>query len=167
MTQPDLLQESNLDAVEVRHSEVHGYGAFLTRSLPRGRAIGAYEGRRYRPGEAADKDWDHGLTYVFGLSDGSLIDAGDGGNATRHINHSCTPNCVAYEVEGADGEPNVVIVTKQRIRAGDELFLDYSLDVGAADPADYACHCGATQCRGTMVGAATVAQPAAMSAGAH
>lgn len=151
---PDLTLASTLDCVEVRHSQVHGHGAFATRSVPRGREIGAYAGRRYQPGEAAEKDWDHELTYVFGLSDGSLIDAGDGGNATRHINHSCAPNCVAYEVADEQGVTQVVIQAKRRIRAGEELFLDYALDVGGAAPQDYPCHCGVDECRGTMVAVA-------------
>jgi SET domain-containing protein len=36
-----------------------------------------------------------GVTYLFALSDGATIDGSDGGNATRYINHSCRPNCVA------------------------------------------------------------------------
>src|SRR5688500_14111701 len=84
-----------VDAVEVRCSPVHGNGVFAVRSLPPGLVVGTYEGRRYAPSEAHDMPSDAALTYVFGLSDGTLIDGSDGGNATRHINHSCEPNCLA------------------------------------------------------------------------
>jgi SET domain-containing protein len=144
----DILQDT--DAIEVRSSTVHGQGAFATRPLQRGRAIGHYGGRRYGPGEVGERDWDNGLTYVFGLSDGSIIDGSDGGNATRHLNHSCAPNCVAFEVDADDGTPQVVIEARRRIRVGEELFIDYALDIGDADPADFPCRCGAPQCRGTM-----------------
>jgi SET domain-containing protein len=138
---------------EVRDSAVHGLGAFATRPLRRGQRLGTYEGRRYAPGEVPADDWDNALTYVFALSDGSVIDARDGGNGTRHLNHSCAPNCAAYEITDDDGVPQIVIEAKRRIRAGDELFIDYSLDIGEVDPADYACRCGAARCRGTMAGA--------------
>jgi SET domain-containing protein len=136
--------------IEVRESSVHGLGAFATQPLRRGQEIGVYLGRRYAPGEVAEHDWDNTLTYVFGLSDGSIIDGGDGGNATRHLNHSCAPNCQAYEVERDDGSLRVVIEAKRRVRAGAELFIDYALDIGGDDPADFPCHCGAAKCRGTM-----------------
>jgi len=142
--------ETTEETIEVRHSTVHGQGAFATRPLPRGRPIGTYGGRRYAPGEVGGRDWNNGLTYVFGLSDGSIIDGSDGGNATRHLNHSCAPNCVAFEIENDDGGAEVVIEARRRIRAGEELFIDYALDIGEDDPQEYPCRCGAPKCRGTM-----------------
>jgi uncharacterized protein len=154
----DLMKPRNppaamteLATIEVRDSEVHGLGAFARHGLQRGRELGPYTGRRYTAGEMAERDWDNELTYVFGLSDGSLIDGSEGGNATRHINHSCQPNCQAYEVtDDDDGQLRVVIEAKRRIRAGEELFIDYALDIGDDDPADFPCRCGAKACRGTM-----------------
>jgi len=137
--------------VEVRPSGVHGHGAFALRSLQPGQIIGTYHGRRYAASESAARDWDQALTYVFALSDGTIIDGSEGGNATRHINHSCAPNCAAYEVEDEDGRPQIVIEARRRIRAGEELFIDYALDVGDNDPGEYPCRCGAGRCRGTMV----------------
>ncbi len=148
--QPAATPLPALDAVEVRHSTIHGLGAFARRGLQRGHEIGVYVGRRYAPGETPDHDWDNSLTYVFALSDGSIIDGGEGGNATRHLNHSCQPNCKAYEVTDDDGELRVVIEARRRIRAGEELFIDYALDIGDEDPADYPCACGAPRCRATM-----------------
>ncbi len=137
--------------IAVRHSGIHGLGVFATARLAAGMLIGDYEGRRYSANEAATRDWDHALTYVFGVSDGSLIDGAEGGNATRHINHSCMPNCVAYEVPGADGMLRIEIEALKAIAAGAELLLDYSLNVEQALPQDYPCHCGARQCRGTLI----------------
>ena len=136
--------------LEVRRSAVHGDGAFATRGLPRGRQVGVYAGRRYAPGELLDQLWDNALTYLFGLSDGHCIDGRDGGNATRHINHSCAPNCAAVEVTAEDGTLDVVIQTLRRVRAGEELFLDYALDIGDQSPEAYPCRCGSRRCRGTM-----------------
>ena len=61
--------------IRTGRSSVHGEGAFATRDLAEGERIGVYEGRRYSPREVERRDWDHGLTYVVGLTDGSVIDA--------------------------------------------------------------------------------------------
>src|SRR5438105_3572050 len=132
---------------------VHGHGVFATRVIPAGLVIGRYTGRRYGPSQVQEHDWDHDVTHVFGLSDGSVIDGADGGNATRYINHSCAPNCVAYEIEDAAGELQDEIEALRRIARGAELFLDYGLDVGEADPLEYPCRCGVRRCRGTLASA--------------
>ena len=148
--------------VEVRRSPVHGLGVFARRDIGAGRVIGHYGGRRYQAGgsgESAAAQARHaraqarGLTYVFALSDGSLIDGAQGGNATRHINHSCAPNCVAWETLDEAGAPQIDIEALRHIPAGSELFIDYDLDPGQHDPAAYACRCGAPLCRGSMLGA--------------
>ncbi|HJV59950.1 MAG TPA: SET domain-containing protein-lysine N-methyltransferase [Albitalea sp.] len=141
---------ATLDELLVRDSHVHGLGAFARCGMPPAHCVGRYEGRRLRPGDALAEPVDATFTYLFGLSDGSLIDGGDGGNATRHINHSCTPNCQACEEADEDGVLHIVIRTRRRIRAGEELFIDYRLDVGDADPGDYPCRCGSPRCRGTL-----------------
>lgn len=137
--------------IDIRHSGIHGLGAFAAARLEAGQRIGRYDGRRYE--DEGGRDWDHALTYVFGLSDGSFIDGSEGGNATRHLNHSCEPNCVAYEIEDDEGTPQIVIEALRAIEPGEELFIDYALDVGDdADPGQYPCRCGAPRCRGTMLG---------------
>jgi SET domain-containing protein len=143
---------SSLANVEVRHSSVHGHGVFAARELPPGTLVGVYAGRRYAAHETCAMAWDDGLTYLFGLSDGTLIDGAQGGNATRHLNHACEPNCEAVEEYADDGQLTVRIETIKSIRAGEELFLDYALDIDAGDdPADYPCRCGLARCRGTLV----------------
>jgi SET domain-containing protein len=145
---PCLLEAC--DDLDLRPSAVHGLGAFARRGVPSGHTVGIYEGRRYRPGEGRGPVEQPDLTYVFGLSDGTLIDGADGGNATRHINHSCEPNCQASERTDEDGVLYIEIRTRRRVRAGEELFIDYRLDIGDADPAAFPCRCGSPRCRGTM-----------------
>jgi SET domain-containing protein len=149
----DELIDTTFGELEVRASPVHGRGAFALRGMPPGHFVGVYEGRRLAPGTETGGGRDHGITYLFGLSDGTLIDGADGGNATRHINHSCEPNCQACEETDDDGVLNIVIRTRRRIRAGEELFIDYRLDVGDNDPEDFPCRCGAPTCRGTLASA--------------
>ena len=139
----------NAQAVEVRQSTVHGHGVFAVRTLRAGQEVAPYTGLRYAPDEAHDS-WDDQLTYLFGLSDGSMIDGAQGGNATRHINHACEPNVEAIESYDAAGELIVTIHAIRAIRAGEELFLDYALDVYGEDPACYPCRCGTAGCRGSL-----------------
>ncbi len=153
MPQPTLSACAPLPLVEVRQSDIHGLGVFALVALPKGSTLGHYDGKRYSARQIAKVDWNEKLTYLFGLSDGSTIDGGQGGNATRHLNHACAPNCEAVEEEDARGKLLVRIVTLKRVRAGEELFIDYCLTADAsAQPDDYACHCGARTCRGTMLG---------------
>lgn len=140
---------TSLETVEVRQSGVHGHGVFAARALRARQKIGTYTGRRYAPDEA-HASWDDQLTYLFGLSDGSMIDGAQGGNATRHINHACEPNVEATEEFDDAGRLVVIIRTTRRIRRGEELFLDYALDVGEEDPTEYPCRCGTPRCRGTL-----------------
>jgi uncharacterized protein len=148
----DSVMMQPLEGVEVRRSGVHGHGVFVTRALKPGEEIGCYAGRRYAP-DQVEGTWDDRLTYLFGLSDGSMIDGAQGGNATRHLNHACEPNVEAIEEYDASDQLMVVICATQHVAAGAELFLDYALEVDGDDPADYPCACGSKQCRGTLVAA--------------
>lgn len=142
-----------LEGVEVRRSEIHGQGVFALRDFRVGEEIGLYAGRRYGPDEY-HVGWDDKLTYLFGLSDGSIIDGAQGGNATRHVNHACTPNVEAVERYAPNDELELVVCAIRRIRSGEELFLDYALVIDGDDAADYPCACGTGACRGTMAASA-------------
>ncbi len=142
---------SSLELAEVCRSPIHGLGVFARNDLPAGTVIGRYAGRRYTAEQIPQRDWNRRLTYVFGLSDGSVIDGAQGGNATRHLNHCCEPNCQAVEFEEG-GRLAVWIETLRDIRHGEELFIDYALQIAEDDdPSEHLCHCGAPACRGTMV----------------
>jgi SET domain-containing protein len=153
------LMASPTPTLHIAPSGIHGLGAFVTTDLPAGALLGTYDGRRFTPEQLLERDWDHQVTYLFSMSNGNTIDGGRGGNATRHINHSCLPNCEAAEEFGARGRLVVRIYTLVPLRAGEEAFLDYGLIIDEADsPADYPCCCGAPGCRGTMVATAPAAE---------
>ena len=90
-------------------------------------------------------------TFLFGLSDGRVIDGGRGGNGARWLNHACTANCDAVEEGG-----RVYIEAIRNIAPGEELFINYALEVPSKTKSlsDYACRCGTRRCRGTMLGLA-------------
>ena len=138
----------------VRASGVHGRGVYATAPLAAGDRLIEYVGEII--------SWDEALrrhphdpeqpnhTFYFHIDDGRVIDALHGGNDSRWINHSCEPNCEAEEKKG-----RVFIKALRDIAAGEELFYDYGLVLEgrhtAKIKAEYACHCGHAECRGTML----------------
>ena len=108
-------------SIEVRSSPVHGRGVYAIRDLPRGTSIGRYEGQRFTDEQLLSVDWQSrhgGKTYLFGLSDGTTIDGARGGNATRFVNHCCSPNCQVVEEAGEDGRLHLRMFTTEAIAAG-------------------------------------------------
>ena len=136
-----------------RHSRIHGTGVFATRRIRPGRTLIAYLGEILTEAEvdaryADEADDPH--TFLFDCGGGRYVDASVGGNDARFINHSCDPNC---ETELSDGV--IWIRAIRNIQPGAELTYDYSLGIerGASRSrrSRYACRCGATKCRGTML----------------
>ena len=140
----------------VRHSAIHGRGVFASRKIKKHKTIIEYRGERTTWDEANERpasDPDNPYhTFLFGLDDGRVIDAGVGGNAARWINHSCKPNCETEE----DKKGRVFIKARRKIAQGEELTYDYQLTydgkMGKKMRAAYDCRCGAKRCRGTMLG---------------
>jgi uncharacterized protein len=142
--------------IVVKNSRIHGRGVYAARRLKAGERIIEYKGERISWKEAdrrpaSDPDDPH-HTFYFSLSDGkTVIDANVGGNAARWINHSCAPNCETEETD--DGR--VFVQAVRDIRTGEELNYDYSLMIDERiTPTlkrNYACRCGAKDCRGTML----------------
>lgn len=91
-----------------------------------------------------------GHTFLFGLSDGRVIDGSRGGNSARWLNHACTPNCETIEDEG-----RIFIYTLRPIDLGEELFIDYLLAIDDTEDeearAQYACRCDSAECRLSML----------------
>ncbi|REG45542.1 hypothetical protein B0G80_9150 [Paraburkholderia sp. BL6669N2] len=139
--------------ISVRRSSVHGRGVFALRLLCAGERILAYKGTvmsRKRAMSRHRRFGKEGHTYLFGLSDGRVIDGALGGNSARWLNHACVANCEAVEDDG-----RVYIQAVSNIPPGEELFIAYGLTTegraSAAVRAQYACHCGHRRCRGTML----------------
>jgi SET domain-containing protein len=114
-----------------------------------GERISDEEAARRHPADPADPHH----TFYFSLEGGGVIDARHKGNSARWINHACAPsgpNCEAAEVKG-----RVFIHALRDIEPGEELFYDYHLTIDERlTPKlkrDYACRCGATSCRGTLL----------------
>jgi SET domain-containing protein len=139
---------------EIRPSPVHGMGAFATRAIAAGTRLVEYTGQRLTPAEAEQRYPDvPGVahhTYLFAIDDDIVVDAAVGGNEARYINHSCDPNCDAV----VDDE-SIWIETIRDVKPGEELAYDYAFRLAErhtpAAKRRYPCHCGAANCRGTIL----------------
>jgi SET domain-containing protein len=139
---------------EVRHSRIHGYGVFALRRIRKGTTVIEYLGERVTQARAdaryAGKDPNDGHTFLFTVDAKTVIDAGVNGNEARFVNHACDPNCQAI-----DTDKRIFIEAVRTIQPGDELAYDYQIQRDDDDPANideiFACHCGAKNCRGSML----------------
>jgi len=135
--------------IEVRESGVHGHGVYATQSIGKGTRIIEYTGQRVS-WEGAPNDENDPHTFNFGLDNGEVINPEIGGNDARWINHSCDPNCEALEEDD-----RIFICAIRDIEAGEELFYDYALEIDEPITEEskkkYACRCGSSNCRGTML----------------
>ena len=137
-----------------RRSRIHGRGVYAARRIRKGARIIEYTGDRISHDEAdrryEDRAEDDNHTFLFIVDRRTVIDAGVGGNDARFMNHSCDPNCETLIEDG-----RVFIHALRTIQAGEELAYDYQIKRERGDPPDideiYACRCGATDCRGTML----------------
>jgi len=140
----------------VRNSRIHGRGVFATRGISKGERLIEYTGERITAQEAERRypvDPVPYHTFLFEVGNGDrCIDAERRGSTAKWINHSCTPNCDAVE----DEEERVFIEAARKIRRGEELTYDYNFILEERHtPAKkklFPCHCGARNCRGTMLG---------------
>lgn len=140
--------------IQIRRSGVHGKGVFALQDLAEGEDLIEYVGEVISWAEAERRHphdpQNPNHTFYFHIDEDHVIDGLHGGNASRWINHSCAPNCEADQ-QGS----RVFIRALRTIAAGEELNFDYGLIIDERYTpklkAEYACWCGADECRGTML----------------
>ena len=139
---------------EIRKSDIQGQGAFATRRIRKGTRIVEYVGEVITV-EESDKRYDDAdmkrhHTFLFALDNGYVIDGAVNGNESAYINHSCDPNCEAVDVKG-----RIFIEAIRTIQPGEELAYDYAYEREGFEDEKwerlYVCHCGAPNCRGTIL----------------
>ena len=140
--------------IQVRRSGVHGKGVFALKPIRAGETVIEYVGEIITWKEALRRhphdpnDPHH--TFFFHVDEKRVIDAGVGGNAARWINHACSPNCEADEVDG-----RIFIKALRPLKPGEELFYDYGLIIDERYTPklkkQYECRCGSPKCRRTML----------------
>src|ERR1700682_700647 len=140
----------------VRNSGIHGRGVFAARRSRKGTRIVEYTGERISDKEA-DRRYDDTRmkrhhTFLFTLDSKTVVDGAieRGGGDASYINHSCDPNCEAV-ITGK----RIFIHALRSIDPGDELAYDYQYERTGRNDAKlekfYLCHCGAPNCRGSIM----------------
>jgi len=136
-------RRSQTSFVEVRHSPIHGTGAFAQANIPAGSRVIEYVGEKITKAESLRR-CEQNNQYIFTLDDEFDLDGNVPWNPARFINHSCAPNCEAE----LDGE-RIWILALRDIKAGEELTFNYGYDL--EDYRDHPCCCGAPECVGYIV----------------
>jgi uncharacterized protein len=147
--------------IVARRSPIHGNGVFAATALAAGSKVIEYRGKLLTHAQA-DKLYpgnaDSGHTFLFTLNERYVLDANEGGNIARWINHSCAPNCQSFLHEDPGGDKRkdrVLIETLRAIQPGEELCYDYGITLAekhtARLKAIWACRCGSPACTGTML----------------
>ena len=135
---------------EVHESKIHGRGLFAITDIAKNEIVAVKGGHVVDRKTLREK-----ITPVLGPVEIQIDDdlfiapvtEEERETSRLYSNHSCDPNL------GMRGE--ITFVAMRDIRAGEELFLDYSIHVDEADDSGaYRCACGAPVCRGTMLAAA-------------
>lgn len=149
----EVWQRGQSELCEVRGSEIHGRGVYATRDIPAEEKIIEYVGELINKDESGKRGVDqaeraelHGeaAVYIFTVSKKYDIDGNFPWNTARLINHSCEPNCEAWQTG-----KKIYIHALGDIKEGDELTFDYGFDVECYE--DHPCLCGRGGCIGYIV----------------
>lgn len=129
--------------VVVQETPRKGKGLFAVDAIKKDEQIGEYTGERISKEDADGRQGD--LVWFFMVDEETYIDAEHDACLVKYVNHSCDPNCESDVVDG-----RVFYTALRDIAPGEELTVDYALEVDEGDDDPYECHCGASNCRGTM-----------------
>jgi SET domain-containing protein len=121
--------------IERRRSKIHGWGVYATQTIPKNTRIIAYTGERISNQESLKRERryiKHGHIWCFKLTNRTVIDGAVGGNVSRYVNHSCTPNCYIEISKGV-----IWVRASKTLRKGTELTYNYNTD----GEGQIACRC--------------------------
>jgi SET domain-containing protein len=117
-----------------------GLGLFAGKPFKKREHIVTYRGPLIANAEAERMEA-RGSRYLFEINSRWTIDGSSRWNRARYVNHSCRPNAEAIERRG----PTIVYVARRRIKAGEEITVDYGRDY--FDSFIGKSHCRCVKCR--------------------
>jgi hypothetical protein len=131
--------------VQVRKSNVHGYGTFASRRFAGGEVVVVWGGTVFTGGQIERGEArEHSYGPISGgLFLGTPLD--QPAQPDARMNHSCDPNVWLL---GDDA----TIVARRDIRAGQELTIDYATFNLPGFVSQWQCNCQARICRGRATG---------------
>ena len=135
------VQEGNHVHLLLAPSVVHGYGAFVKNAVQKGQLIHEYLGETISQAEAERRGRVYDLqksSFLFNLSQTTVVDATRKGNKTKFINHASlgSKGNIQANVEVryvmARGSRHICLYARRDIAAKEELFFDYNYTEEAA-----------------------------------
>lgn len=99
---------------------------FATQPINKNKRIIHYSGEKIDNKESLKREARYikqGHIWCFKLTNRTVIDGHVGGNISRFINHSCTPNCYVQIIDGV-----IWVRAAKNIRKGEELTYHYNTD---------------------------------------
>jgi SET domain-containing protein len=128
--------------LEVRKSAIDGKGLFATARIERRTKLGELKGRIISASEAHERARGKRRLAFADLGDGTTIDASQGGNEFRCVNHSCDPNAYVRVCYG-----KLEFYALKVINPQDEITCDYG---STHHGGKLRCRCGCVNCRGYL-----------------
>jgi len=122
-------------------SKINGQGVFAALALPGRRKLGELTGQRVRLPQAWRLVERRAKIFMVELTPRAALDCTHG-NALKHLNHSCAPNCYLRIARG-----KVEVYALHDLPAGTELTVDYGV---TPHRGGMVCACGAPGCRGVL-----------------
>jgi hypothetical protein len=138
--------------IEVRPSQLHGWGSFATAPIRESEVVMVWggtlllteddiAGAKFKMWQVEGYVW---ATVGEGLYLVGLVGS-DGEDLTDYINHSCDSNLWMSDA--------VTLSARRDVELGEELTIDYCLFEGDENHAPpWACRCGSALCRGRFTG---------------
>jgi SET domain-containing protein len=121
-----MLEDRDFPAIVRRRSRVHGWGVFAAEPIKKNKRIIDYAGELIDHKESLKRETRYlkqGCIWCFTVNRRWVRDANVGGNLSRFINHSCTPNCYS-QILGT----TIWIRASRNINPGEELTYNYYTD---------------------------------------
>lgn len=125
---------------DLKRTEKKGFGVFATEGISAYTVISKIKYiRELTEDKPLDEDEKHLQDHIHYWPDGRMfiVDEPD-----TYFNHSCAPNAYIYSADR-----NYYIVSREEIKAGEEITIDYELHTTGQD-SSWECKCGAPNCRG-------------------
>ena len=135
------MQKNGL--IEIGSSPIHGTGGYALADIPTDAQIIEYVGAKIDKKES-QRQCELENPCIFFLDEQYDLDGNVDWNPARFLNHSCSPNAEAHEIDG-----RIWIVALRDIKAGEEITFNYNYDL--EDYREHPCRCGALNCVGYIV----------------
>lgn len=129
--------------VLIKGSAIDGMGGFARADISTGERVIEYVGRKIDKKESL-RQCELENPCIFHLNDEYDLDGNVEWNPARFLNHSCSPNSEAQDIEG-----RIWIVALKDIKAGEEITFNYNYDL--EDYKEHPCKCGSANCVGYIL----------------